>query len=113
MNYEPNSRSIIDLFLTGHSEERIFSRFPRLKIKEDSKVYISYCESKIVPAAWVIPIHEGYLLGKWVQAKKGSYIKAIFIVQTAIYFWQFERSGFKKMKSVQVKIRKIISQGKI
>ena len=37
-------------------------------------------------------------------------IKGIFIVQTALFNWQFKRSKFVKVRSVQVQFRRINSQ---
>ena len=98
------------MFLTQHSEEQIKDRFPKLKFKEKLKVFVSYCESPRSEPMWAIPIEGGYVIGKWVLATRGSYIKGIFIAQTALYHWQFRRSGFIKKISVQLNFRRINRQ---
>jgi hypothetical protein len=110
MIYVPKHDDIVDMFLTQHSEERILGRFPKLKFKENLKVFVSYCESPRAESMWAIPIEGGYVIGKWVLSTKGSYIKGIFIAQTALYHWQFKRSGFIKKISVQLQFRRINSQ---
>jgi|ERR1035441_4075742 hypothetical protein len=110
MNYEPKHEDIVDMFLTQHSEERIHIRFPGLKFKYNLKVFLSYCESPKAEPMWAIPISGGYVIGKWIAARPGSYIKGIFIAQTALLNWQFKRSGFTKIRSVQVQFRRINSQ---
>jgi hypothetical protein len=110
MFYEPKHEDIVDIFLTQHSEERIHARFPKLKFKDNMKVFVSYCESPKAEAMWAIPILGGYVIGKWIPAKQGSYIKGIYIAQTALHNWQFKRSKFTKIRSVQVQFRRINSQ---
>ena len=110
MIYIPEHEDIVDMFLTQHSEDRILSRFPNLKFKENLKIFVSYCESPKAESVWAIPINGGYVIGKWILAKQGSYIKGIYIAQSALYRWQFKRSGFVKKVSVQVNFRRINSQ---
>jgi hypothetical protein len=110
MPYIPKHEDVVDLFLTEHSEERIHYRFPSLKFKDNLKIFVSYCKSPTAPSCWVIPISGGFVIGKFIESKLGSYIKGIFIAQTVLYNWQFKRSGFTKEKSVQVKFRRINSQ---
>ena len=110
MIYVPKHEDVVDMFLTQHSEERILARFPNLKFKDGFKVFVSYCESPRAESMWAIPIDGGYVIGKWVLATKGSYIKGIFIAQTALYHWQFKRSGFIKKLSVQLNFRRVNSQ---
>ena len=110
MIYVPKHDDVVDVFLTGHSEDQIKERFPKLKFKDNFKVFVSYCESPRSDSMWAIPIEGGYVIGKWVPSTKGSYIKGIFIAQTALYNWQFSRSGFIKKISVQLQFRRINSQ---
>lgn len=110
INFEPKSEDAVDMFLTDHSEDRIRERFPKIKFKDNIAVFASYCESPRKKPIWVIPINGGYIIGKWVPSRPGSFIRGIFIAQTALYSWQFKRSEFQKMKSVQVRFRKIVSQ---
>lgn len=110
MIYEPETGDLADMFLSEHSEKRVYQRFPRLRLKTDFDVYIHSCVSDRAEAMWAIPIQGGYVIGKWEKAKEGSRIKGIFIVQTALYNWQFKRSQFKVVKSVQVHFRRINSQ---
>lgn len=110
MIYEPQSGDVVDMFLSCHSEERIFRRFPSLRLRNDYQIYTSYCVSEKAAPMWSIPIAGGVIIGKWEKSKPGSYIKGIFIAQTALFNWQFNRSGFVRQKVVQIQFRRINSQ---
>lgn len=110
MNFEPRSEDVVDMFLSSHAEEQIQQRFPYVKFKDRVKVFVSYCESPHKDPIWAIPINGGHIIGKWVTSRPGSFIKGIFIAKTALFNWQFKRSKFEKLKSVQVQFRKIVSQ---
>jgi len=108
--YGPKHDDVVDMFLTQHVEDRIRDRFPSLKFKTNLKIYVSYCESPTAAPMWSIPVSGGYIIGKWIPSHHGSYIKGIFIAQTALMTWQFKRSKFEKKRSVWVTFRRIISQ---
>lgn len=110
MDYEPNSKDLVDMFLSEHSERRVYQRFPRFRLKTDFDVSVFRCESEKAAPMWAIPIQGGYIIGKWEKSREGSRIKGIFIAQTALHHWQFKRSQFKIVKSVQVHFRRINSQ---
>jgi hypothetical protein len=110
MEYTPQPGDLADMFLSEHSEKRVYQRFPRLRLKTDFDVYIHSCVSDRAEPMWAIPIQGGYIIGKWEKAKEGSRIKGIFIVQTALHNWQFKRSRFQVINSVQVHFRRVNSQ---
>lgn len=108
--FEPEYESLVDLFMSEHAEIQLSHRFPKLRLRSNFKVMCSYNESPTAAPCWAIPMHGGYLIGHWMQAKSYSTIKAIFIVTTALYEWQYKRSQFTKKKFVQVEIRRINSK---
>lgn len=111
--YQPEDGSVVDLYLTEHAEVQIHNRFPGIRLKSSFKMLVAYNESPIAQPMWSFPIHGGCLLGTWAKSKVGSYIKAIFIVETALYDWQYKRSQFQKTKFVEVEVRRINSKIKI
>ena len=108
--YTPNHEDVVDMFLTQHFEDRMLDRFPGFKFKENLKIFVTYCESPNAESMWAIPIVGGYVIGKWIPSKRGSFIRGIYIAQSALWNWQFKRSKFNKIKSVQIQFRRIISQ---
>lgn len=109
MNYVPKHGAVTALYLSEHSEQRIYHRFPKLRLRNDFDVFTMELTSDKAEPAWAIPIHGGYIIGVW-ETGHNAKLDGYFVAQTALYNWQFKRSKFRVVRSVKVRIKIIQSQ---
>jgi hypothetical protein len=112
MNYEPSQATtdIVDVFLSEHSENRIFNRLGKVPLPQGITMFYYYV-SPVAEPMWAYKTEQGYIIGKFVTPTTISYkIQGIFIAQTALLHWQFKRSQFTLDAARSVNVRRINSQ---
>lgn len=109
MKYIPKSGAVTAMYLSEHSENRIYHRFPRLRLRNDFEVYTLECVSDRAEPMWAIPIQGGYIIGVW-ETGTNAKLDGYFVAQTALYYWQFKRSKFRVVRGVKVRIKIVQSQ---
>ncbi len=111
MAYEPKCVDRIDVFYTEHCELKLFRRFRGVKaVGQSCQILFSYCISPTASSMWAFKILGGFVIGKMVSPLPGSHMAGIFIAQTALYNWQYQRSKFRVKRYVTLNVRKVTSQ---
>lgn len=115
----PFSRRLLDpepegnacIYMTSHATQRLQERFNSKLKALPFQSTTHYCVQLYDDPVWVIPLQDGYMLGRWEETLRTDiHCKHWYVATTCITKRQFKNSGMRAIKSVKINVIKVVNE---